>query len=396
MRRHLIHVQSNIIKATVNTILREWRDLWPGGLNEKDYSKLNLMAHCRHGTLGYNYAKCSGCGHREWYASSCGDRHCPNCLGSRQAKWAQNVCERLPDCPHFHVVFSLPCQVWQFFEDNYRIAAKVFFEAAAKTLKIFQQNNWGCHGGFFGVLHTWGSAMNWHPHLHCLVSGGGIDLKTGRWRKARPNYLFPVKAMMKVFKGLFIRGLEELDGCQEVIWPEGARTLEERRAWRQMLATRSWNIYSKETLGNTRAVVRYLARYTSRIAMSNQRILKVDEEKRTVTFSWKDYKDRGQHKERTLEGWKFIRSFVRHLVPEGFRRIRYYGWLARGKSPLRDVPGAPVETVGERAAEPNRPPCPACEATAWEYGAFYQANQDARRCVSTLPRFSLYAASAVP
>ena len=238
--------------------------------------------------------------------------------------------------------------------------------------------------------------MNWHPHVHCLVSGGGIDLKTGRWRKARPNYLFPVKAMMKVFKALFVRGLEELDGCKEVVWPEGARTVEERRGWRQMLATRSWNIYSKETLGNTRAVVRYLARYTSRIAMSNQRILEVDEEERTVTFSWKDYKDGGRRKDLTLPGAKFIRRFVRHLVPEGLRRIRYYGWLARGKAPLQDVPGAPLEKVGERAADPNRPACPGCGATDWEYGAFYQANQDARRCVSAIPRFSLGRAEAVP
>lgn len=396
MRRHLIRVQSNIIKETINTILREWRDFWPGGLDDKQYSKLNLMAHCRHGALGYNYAKCSDCHHREWYASSCGDRHCPTCLGSRQAKWSQQVCERLPDCPHFHVVFSLPREVWKFFEDNYRIATQLFFDAASETLKTFQRKNWKCEGGFFGVLHTWGSALNWHPHLHCLVSGGGIDLKSGRWKKARPNYLFPVRAMMKVFGAIFLRHLEELDGSREVIWPEGARSVEERRSWRQMLATRSWNIYSKPTLGNTRAVVRYLARYTSRIAMSNQRILEVDCEERTVTFSWKDYKNGGRREEKTLPGKDFIRRFVRHLVPEGLRRIRYYGWLTGSRERLQKVPGSPREHVAERAAEPNRPSCPGCGRAAWEYGAFYQANQDARSCVSAIPRFSLYAASGVP
>lgn len=396
MRTHLIRVQSNSIKETVNTILREWRDLWPGGLDEKQYSKLNLIAHCRHGALGYNYAKCSGCGHREWYASSCGDRHCPTCLGSRQAKWSQQVCERLPDCPHFHVVFSLPREVWRFFEDNYRIAAKLFFDAAAETLKTFQRKNWRCQGGFFGVLHTWGSALNWHPHLHCLVSGGGVDLQSGRWKKARPNYLFPVRTMMKVFGAIFLRRLEELDGSPDIIWPEEARSVEERRGWRQMLATRSWNIYSKPTLGNTRAVVRYLARYTSRIAMSNQRILKVDREERTVTFSWKDYKDGGRRKDQTLPGSKFIRRFLRHLVPEGLRRIRYYGWLAGPKDGLQGVAGAPLEKVAERAAESNRPSCPGCGGAAWEYGAFYRANHDARRCVSEVQRFSLGRASPVP
>ena len=201
---------------------------------------------------------------------------------------------------------------------------------------------------------------------------------------------------MKVFGAIFLCSLEELNGSRDIIWPEGARSVEERRSWRQMLATRSWNIYSKPTLGNTRAVVRYLARYTSRIAMSNQRILKVDREERTVTFSWKDYKDGGRRKDKTLPGKDFIRRFVRHLVPGGLRRIRYYGWLAGPKDRLDEVPGAPRESVSERASEPNRPECPGCGAKAWEYGAFYQANQDARRCVSAIPRFSLYASSGVP
>lgn len=143
-------------------------------------------------------------------------------------------------------------------------------------------------------------------------------------------------------------------------------------------------------------MVRYLARYTSRIAMSNQRLLKVDREERTVTFSWKDYKDGGRRKEKTLPGKDFIRRFVRHLVPEGLRRIRYYGWLTGCKERLQKVAGSPQEAVAERAAEPNRPACPDCGAISWDYGAFYQANQDARRCVSMLPRFSLYAASGVP
>ena len=201
---------------------------------------------------------------------------------------------------------------------------------------------------------------------------------------------------MKVFGAIFLRRLEELENCREIIWPEEARSVEERRSWRQMLATRSWNIYSKPTLGNTRAVVRYLARYTSRIAMSNQRILKVDDEERTVCFSWKDYKAGGRRKDKTLPGKDFIRRFVRHLVPEGLRRIRYYGWLAGPKERLQEVPGAPRDHVAERAAELNRPPCPGCGATTWDYGAFYQVNQDARHFVSMLPRFSLCRASGVP
>ncbi len=389
-------VHNNTIKATINDILREWRDFWPGGLEEEQYSKLNLMAHCRHGALGYNYGVCGKCHHKEWYASSCGDRHCPMCLGSRQAKWSQQVCERLPDCPHFHVVFSLPAEVWKFFEDNYRIATALFFAAVAETLKKFQINNWGSEGGFFGVLHTWGSSLNWHPHLHCLVSGGGVDPATGRWKKARSNYLFPVRAMSKVFCAIFLRRLEELGSDPKVVWPEEAQSLEDRRDWRLKLARKSWNIHSRATLGNTRAVVRYLARYTSRIAMSNHRILEVDPHERTVRFSWKDYRDDGRMKEKTLSGKDFIYRFTRHLVPGGLRRVRYYGFLAGRKGRLAKVPGAPKENIAEQAPAPSRPVCPKCEGIDWSYEGFYQANQDARHCVSKAYRFSLYGVRTVP
>lgn len=354
------------------------------------------MAHCREGTLGYNYATCNSCQHREWYASSCGDRHCPNCLGARQAKWSQQVCERLPDCAHFHVVFSLPKETWDFFEKNYREAAALFFAAAGETLKLFQRNNWGCEGGFFGVLHTWGSALNWHPHLHCLVSGGGVNLQNGRWKKARRNYLFPVKAMSKVFGAIFLRKLEEIDAKKEIVWPEGAETLEERRDWRKKLAGATWIIHSKPTLRNTRAVVRYLARYTSRIAMSNQRIKAVDTKEETVTFSWKDYRNDGRQKDRTIAIKSFLYLFSRHLVPEGLRRIRYYGFLAGAKGRLAEVPEAPFEGIAEEELEGKEPVCEQCGSRERTHEGFYLANQDARDLVSGLNRSSLSHPATVP
>jgi hypothetical protein len=364
-------VHKDTIKTTVNEILRKWRDLWPGGLREEQYSTLNLMAHCREGTLGYNQAKCGGCQHREWYPSSCGDRHCPNCLGPRQAEWSEKVCERLPDCPHFHVVFTVPEELHGFFELNYQIAAAELFAGAAETLKLFQKNNWRMEGGFLAVLHTWGRALNWHPHLHMLVSAGGRDVATGKWRQARDNYLFPVRAMSKVFGAILLRRIEALDGDPEVRWPERLETLEARRDWRLKLAGRNWNIFSRATLGNTRAVVRYLARYTSRIAMSNQRIKRIDEEQRTVTFDWKDYKDGGQTKEMTMGAATFLRAFIRHMVPKGFRRIRYYGLLAGAKGRHRELPGAPQAGIGEKAAQRPRPACPRCGCCEWLYLSFY-------------------------
>jgi hypothetical protein len=358
-------VQDDRIKATVNDILREWRDLWPGGLREEEYSTLNLLALCRQGPLGYNHARCRDCRHQEWHASSCGNRHCPNCLGPRQAEWSEKVCGRLPDCPHFHVVFTIPEELHGFFEANYRLAAEALFGAATETLKLFQKNNWRMEGGFLAVLHTWGRALNWHPHLHVLVSAGGRDPATGRWRQARDNYLFPVRAMSRVFGAILLRRIEELETDRDIRWPDGLDTVEARRDWRLKLAGRNWNIFSRATLGNTRAVVRYLARYTSRIAISNRRITRVDEAQRTVSFEWKDYKDGGQTKEMTLSGAAFLRRFARHLVPRSFRRVRYFGLLAGAKGRHRELPGAPRSPIGEKAPLRPGPACRKCGGCQW-------------------------------
>ncbi len=360
------------IKGAINTILREWRDLWPGGLSKDQYSTLNLIAHCREGSLGSNLASCDKCHHQQWYASSCGDRHCPNCLGPRQMEWSEKVCRRLPDCPHFHVVFTVPEQLHEFFEGNYRIAAAELFGAAAETLKTFQKNNWHMQGGFLGVLHTWGSSLNWHPHLHMLVAAGGADLTSGCWKEARANYLFPVRAMSQVFRAIFLRRLEELDAQSGIAWPDELDTVEARRSWRLRLATRNWNIFSRATLGNTRSVVRYLARYTSRIAISNHRIIRVDSNNRSVTFSWTDYRNNARKTETTLSGQQFLRSFTRHLVPKGFRRVRYFGLLVGDKERLRSIPGSPQTSIHEDAPPTPHPPCPRCGNPNWTFHSFYQ------------------------
>ena len=366
--------------------MREWRDLWPGGLREEEYSTLNLMALCRQGPLGYNHARCQDCRHQEWYASSCGNRHCPNCLGPRQAEWSQKVCERLPDCPHFHVVFTVPEELHGFFEANYRLAADALFGAAAETLKLFQTNNWRMESGFLGVLHTWGRALNWHPHLHVLVSAGGRDLSTGHWRQARGNYLFPVRSMSKVFGAILLRRIEVLECAPQARWPEGLETLEARRDWRVKLAGRNWNIFSRATLGNTRAVVRYLARYTSRIAMSNQRIKRVDEQERTVSFDYKDYRDEGRTKEMTMGGAAFLRCIARHLVPRSFRRVRYFGLLAGAKGRHRELAGSPQSAIGEKAPARPRPACQKCGGCHWHYMRWRHCLEKAAQATTGIAR----------
>jgi hypothetical protein len=285
-------------------------------------------------------------------------------------EWSEKVCERLPDCPHFHVVFTVPEALHEFFALNYRVASDTLFAAAAETLKRFQQNNWGIDGGFFGVLHTWGSALNWHPHLHVLVGSGGADRETGRWREARRNYSFPVRAMSRVFAAIMTRRIEELDSDRTIRWPEGLESLEERRSWRVRLYREGWNIFSRATLGNTRAVVRYLARYTSRIAMSNQRIESVDEASRTVSFTVKDYRNGGARKTLILGGKEFIRRFCSHLVPKGLRRVRYYGYLAR-KGKFQTIAGAPGECLSENSEPIERRACDRCQATDWKFATLF-------------------------
>lgn len=332
------------------------------------YATLNLLAHCRSGALGYNRATCQNCKHSQMLASSCGDRHCPQCLGPRQAAWAQATCQRLPDCAHHHIVFSPPKEVWEVFEANYRILADILFASAAETLQQFQRNNWGCdRGAFFSVLHTWGSQLNWHPHLHVLIAAGAIVLRTGIWKEIRPGYAFPVRAMSRVFKAIFIRKLELLEADRTMRWPEELRTVEARRSWRVKLCGRSWNIFIKPTLGNTRAVVRYLARYTSRIAISNRRIIGVDEALRTVTFTYTDYRDGAKRKELTLPGGEFIRRFARHLVPKGFRRVRQYGLLCGRAERFKEFEGAPQQSIAEQAPEIQGPTCPHCQGHNWKY-----------------------------
>lgn len=376
--------------------MRECRDLWPGGLDERKYSTLNLMAHCREGSLGFNQAKCRGCERREWYASSCGDRHCPNCLGPRQGQWAEKVCQRLPDCPHFHLVFTIPEQLHDVFESNYRILADALTGAASDTIKQFQKNNWKMEGGFLSVLHTWGSSLNWHPHLHVLVAAGGIDRDSGRWKAARPDYSFPVRCLSAVFRGCLLARIEGLESQGEMRWPEGWARVEERRQRRLDLASRNFNVFSKATLGNTRAVVRYLARYTSRIAMSNARITGVDPETREVGFRWKDYRDGGRVKERRLPGKTFLWLLSRHLVPKGYRRVRYFGWLTSGSKRLDRLRGTKPGRIAERTVPSKPPACKHCKATDWDYLTFFVTRRILASAGSPKERFSLVTPRAGP
>lgn len=351
---------------TLNDLLRDHRDWWPGGLTAHQYSTLNVIAHCRSGVLGYVESRCDGCSYTQVAPKSCGNRHCPLCMRGKQWEWAQKVCQRLPDIAHFHVVFTLPAPVAEVFRLNYRAMAEELFGAAAETLRLFLRNNWGVEGGFLAVLHTWGSNLRWHPHLHVLVSAGGMDLVHGKWKACQESYLFAVSALSLVFGAIMLRRLEELEEEPEgkgagMNWPEGWQSLEQRRAQRARLAGGPWVIYCKSTLRNTKAAVRYLARYTQRIALSNERILGSELGEQRLRIGIKEYRKGGKRSEMKLTTRELFVRLAQHIVPRGLRRIRSYGFLRAGRGQRHSYPRMSPPEAGAKAAEA----CPRCQSKSW-------------------------------
>ena len=274
--------------------------------------------------------------------------------------------------------------------------ADLLLATVAKTIQTFVRNNWkGRQAGFLSVLHTWGSALNWHPHVHVLLSAGTASRQTGRWKEVSPNYAFPVQgAMRKVFAAIFVRRLEGLEEKGSIQWPAELQSVEQRRRWRIRLVQAPWNIHVQPTLKNTRAVVRYLARYTSRIAISNARILKIDREAGTVDFRWKDYRNGGRKKVMRLSIGEFLHRFARHLVPRGFHRIRQYGFLNGRKGRFREIAGAPQRSISEARAEPGTPKCTRCSGQEWTYHRIH--GRGANLEIKGPPSFSLVGMRAGP
>ena len=301
---------------------------------------LGLIANCRTGRLGYLQSSCRDCGHSQIMAQSCGNRHCPLCLGPRQARWAAKVSRSLPEVAHFHVVFTLPGELELVVRRNREVLLNGLMEAVAETMKTFMRNNWKCAGGFGAVLHTWGQTLNWHPHVHLLVPGGGFRLDGGGWKACRNNYLFSVRALSEVFRAIYLRRLREADAAGKLTWPLSHRSRTSRDHLTRTLSHKDWVVFARPTLRHTRSVVRYLARYTSRIGISNRRLMDLDERKRVLTFQYIDYRNGGRRRRTmTLPVGHFLLRFAQHILPRGLVRVRWFGFLSsasrfRGNHPL--------------------------------------------------------------
>ncbi len=296
------------------------------------------LQKCRTRALGYHLYKCKEepCGQLKYVYHSCRNRHCPGCGGMQQAQWIDDRRAELLPINYYHVVFTLPHQLNSIILGNRVQLYKLLFDASAKTLLQFAADKkyLGATPGIISVLHTWGQQLSFHPHIHCIVSGGGItsdkNNKIVTWKNATRNaddFLFPVKAMAEVYKAIFIKGVRALIHTDKITVINKIDTLQ----LLQTLFNKPWIVYAKPSFTGPLQVIEYLGRYTHKVAISNSRI--VSNEANAVNFKYKDYADNNTHKIMSLSGQEFLRRFEQHILPKQFCKIRTTGYLAnRGRT----------------------------------------------------------------
>jgi predicted Zn-ribbon and HTH transcriptional regulator len=292
---------------------------------------LRDISRCRTAALGGHRQRCDHCGHEDISYNSCRNRHCPKCQASTRAEWLEKEASNLLDVPYFHVVFTLPEEVGPLALQNRRAVYGALFHAAADTLSTIARDlkHLGAEIGYLMVLHTWGQNLLHHPHLHCVVPGGGISPDGSRWIPCRAGFFLPVRVLSQLFRGKFIALLDGLHEKGKLSFFGQLTALRDRPAWEAFLAPlreMEWVVYSKPPFGGARQVLKYLARYTHRVAISNRRILSISGGK--VRFRWKDYAHDSKQRMMELSAHEFIRRFLLHVIPPGFVRVRHYGFLA--------------------------------------------------------------------
>jgi hypothetical protein len=355
-----------------------WRQTNAGHVSFDQLRVMSAIERCRTAALGGHVLRCESCAHTLIAYNSCRNRHCPKCQGAAAREWlAEREAELLP-VSYFHVVFGLPGRIADIAYQNKAVIYGLLFKLAAETLLTIAADpkHLGARIGILSVLHTWGSALTHHPHVHMIVPGGGFSLDGKRWVACRPSFFLPVRVLSRLFRRLFLKELAAAHAAGKLQFFGEHAALIERKAFATYLAplrNSEWVVYSKPPFGGPKEVLRYLARYTHRVAIANRRLLAHDEN--GVTFKWKNYRRQGseRYKVMTLATDEFIRRFLMHVLPAGFHRIRYYGLLA---SPTRasniararellSLPLLPVDAIkaaSEGAKEPQTPhnPCPCC------------------------------------
>jgi len=349
-----------------------WRAAHAGHINLAQLKVMSAIETCRTAALGGHIEGCEECGHRRIAYNSCRNRHCPKCQAAAAREWLAAREADLLSVGYFHVVFTVPAEIADIAFHNKAVIYDLLFRAASETMLTIaaDRDHLGARIGITAVLHTWGSAMTHHPHIHMVVPGGGISLDGERWISSRPSFLLPVRVLSKLFRRLFLTRLHELHTEGRLHFFGDHVELNDRSPFRRYLAplrTKKWVIYAKPPFAGPEAVLAYLSRYTHRVAISNRRLISFDET--GVTFRYKDYRRDGAERQRTMtvSADEFIRRFLLHVLPKGFHRIRHYGLLATAGrkanvARARKLLATPEPSETEELApEPApRPPCPCC------------------------------------
>ena len=359
-----------------------WRKANAGHVSLAQLKVMSAIESCRTSALGGHVERCEDCAHTRIAYNSCRNRHCPKCQGAAARQWLEDREAELLPVPYYHVVFTLPASIGAIAFQNKPAVYDLLFRTAAETLTAIAADpkHLGARIGLTAVLHTWGSALTHHPHVHIIVPGGGLSPDGSRWIACRPGFFLPVRVLSRLFRRLFLEGIAALHAAGRLAFFGDLAPLTDKRAFDAALAPlrhSEWVVYAKRPFAGPKAILAYLARYTHRVAISNSRLIRLDD--KSVTFRWKDYRARGKApgkasiKPMTLDVAEFIRRFLLHVLPSGLHRIRHYGLFAgtcrarnieRVRQALAASEGAPQRSRAEAGGEaedvaPARR-CPCC------------------------------------
>jgi hypothetical protein len=294
---------------------------------------MTAIERCRSAALGGHVEQCGACGHQRIAYNSCANRHCPKCQSLARAAWIEQRTADILEVPYFHVVFTIPAEVAAIVLQNKAPVYGILFRATAETLRTIAADprHLGAEIGFFAVLHSWGQTLMHHPHLHCVVPGGGLSPDGTRWMACRPGFFLPVRVLSRLFRRLFLQYLDAAYDAGTLRLVGELEGLRHRPAWLRAIAAmrqREWVVYAKRPFAAPQQVLDYVGRYTHRVALSNDRLVDIDGGQ--VRFTYKDYRAHPlqRPKTMTLAAAEFIRRFLLHVLPAGFHRIRYFGFLA--------------------------------------------------------------------
>lgn len=336
---------------------------------------LRAIASCRTAVLGGHVDRCDSCGHERISYNSCRNRHCPKCGALTKERWLRARESELLPVPYFHIVFTLPEDLNALVLVNQTTMYTLLFQSAAETLLCLGRDvkHLGAEVGLMAVLHTWGQNLTDHPHVHCIVPGGGLSREGTQWIESRANFFIPVHVLSQVFRGKFLESMKKAYRAGKLTYVGAVGSLQDKQTFQKLLDRlygKAWVVYAKRPFGGPGQVLRYLGRYTHRVALSNHRLVNMANGR--VSFRWRDYRDGDKEKVMTLDAIEFIRRFLMHVLPDGYCRIRYYGFLSNRNRSKNLAACRRILGVLEEIEEP--------ESMAWEDVLLEVTGIDVRKC----------------